>query len=104
MDIQTTVQYIPWKTWETAMPENGKDAVTGSSQYNRGCQGFNPELQSKLQTITNARAIFSEGLARASHAPERCVYRMTCVSPYSEIVLSTGDDIDEMQATVSRYV
>lgn len=70
----------------------------------RGHQRFNPELQIRLLAIANARTIFSAELARASHAPEGFVYRTTCVCQHSEIVLSIGDGIDEMQATISRYV
>lgn len=35
LDIQTMLQYIPWKIWETAVPENGKRDVINSSQYNK---------------------------------------------------------------------
>lgn len=35
IDVQTPLQYVPWKTWETAVPEDGKHAVIGSSQYNK---------------------------------------------------------------------
>lgn len=40
MGMQTTLQYIPWKTWETAVLENGNHDAIGLSQYNKRVSGI----------------------------------------------------------------